>query len=219
LAQPAEPQTVAGDAGDRLAARPLAPSSIREISAVLLSDRGGRDGDLARRGGLRSRGGGRQDLDAHPGRKQGGEPGAVAHGAQARDRRRQDDGYGDADRLADRESGAPFGQPEVLARLPGHHTRHHDQGSAACTPAERSEQLLPRARTRAERHARRHRARQDRHHQLPRLPSAREHGRVEDRAGAIAGARAGAEHARNRGADAAARLRRSDGPQKHRRAQ
>jgi type III restriction enzyme len=73
------------------------------------------------------------------------------------------------------------GSHNILARLPGRHARHHDQGPAACAPVERSEQLLPRARTRAERHARRHRACQDRHHQLPRLPAARAHGGLESR--------------------------------------
>jgi type III restriction enzyme len=61
--------------------------------------------------------------------------------------------------------------------------------------------------------------RQDRHHKLPRLPPARALGGVEDRPSIAAGARAGAEHARNRGADAAARLRRFDGAEEHRRAQ
>ena len=173
LAQPAEPQPMAGDAGDGAAAPALAASSIREPQPVLLPDRGGRDRDLARRGGFRSRGGRRQDLDAHPRRQQGGEPRAIAHRAEARDRCRQDDGHGDADRLADGQRGAPSRQPQLLARLPGHHAGHHDQGSVARAAAERSEQLLPRARTRADRHARRHRARQDRHHQLSRLPPAR----------------------------------------------
>ncbi len=77
----------------------------------------------------------------------------------------------------------------LLSRFLGHHARHHDQGSASRAAAERSEQLLPRTRTRADRHARRHRARQDRHHQLPRLPPARAHGGLEDRASAVARAR------------------------------
>jgi hypothetical protein len=70
---------------------------------------------------------------------------------------RQDNGHGIADRLADRQCGAPCGQHPLLARLPGRHPRYHDQGSVARAAAERSEQLLPGAGARADGHARRHR--------------------------------------------------------------
>ena len=82
-------------------------------------------------------------LDPHPWRQQGGEPRTAAHRAEACDRRRQDNSHGDADRLADGQRGAPCRQQPVLARLPGRHPRHHDQGPIARAAAERSEQLLP----------------------------------------------------------------------------
>jgi len=56
--------------------------------------------------------------------------------------RRQDDGHGDADRLADGQRVAPPGQQPVLARLLGRYARHHDQRPVAGAPVERSEQLL-----------------------------------------------------------------------------
>ena len=50
LAEPAEPEPVAGHARDRPAAPALAASPVQRHPAVLLPDRGGRDGDLADRG-------------------------------------------------------------------------------------------------------------------------------------------------------------------------
>jgi len=38
--------------------------------------------------------------------------------------------YGDADRVADRQRGAPSWQPVVLAGLPGDYTAHRDQSAA-----------------------------------------------------------------------------------------
>ncbi len=65
-------------------------------------------------------------LDAPTRRQQGGEPRTAAHRAKARDRSRQDDGHGDADRLADGQHCTPSEQPEVLPCLPGHYPRHYD---------------------------------------------------------------------------------------------
>src|SRR5215472_11503350 len=154
MAQPAEPEPMAGDTRDGAAAPTLAASSIRQFAPILLPNRSSRDGDLARRGGLRSRSGRRQDLDPYPRCQQGGEPGAVTHRAKARNRRRQDDGDGHADRVADDQRFAPRAERSLLPRLLAYNTRHYDQGPAARSVAERSEQLLPRARARPKRHAR-----------------------------------------------------------------
>ena len=177
LAQPAEPRAVAGDARDGPAAAALAPPPVRRgvrpffcqieavETAIWLTEVAPK---LGQRGG--------KFWAIIEGANAAGEPRAAPARAQARHGRRQDDGDGDADRLADGERRPPPEQQAVLPRLPDRRARHHHPGPAARAAAERSGELLPPPGDRARRHARRHRPREDRHHQLSRLQAARAHG-------------------------------------------
>ena len=107
--------------------------------------------------------------------------GSGTAGAEARHRGREDHGHGRDHRLTDRQRGAPAGQQAVHARFPGGDPRRDDPGPAAGAPAERSRQLLRQPRAGAERHAPRPGAGEDRHHQLPRVPAARNARSVEGR--------------------------------------
>ena len=101
---------------------------------VLLPGRGGRDGDLARRG--RAEGGAAAgasstgSTQANAGRQ----PRPLPHRAEARDRRRQDHRHGDADRLAGDQRRPQPRLEDLLARLPDRHPRHHHPRPAAGAP-------------------------------------------------------------------------------------
>ena len=208
-------RAVAGHAGDRAAARPLAAPPVQRHPPVLLSGRSGRDRDLADRGGPRPRTRGPAVRAAPAGGQRGGESRPRPAGAQARHRRRQDHRNGDADRLADHQRGAPSGQPPIHARLPGGHPGADHSRPAARAAAQRPGQLLPEPRAGAARPARRPAPGQDRHHQLPRLHAAGDAGHLARRPCPAAGPRPGAAHAGVRGADAAARHARPHGHEEH----
>ena len=83
---------------------------------------------------------GRPALPPVPGgRRRGSESGAAPPRAQARHRRGQDHRDGHADRLADRQRGAPAAQPPIHPGVPGRHPRPHHPGPAAGAPTDRGE--------------------------------------------------------------------------------
>ena len=146
-------------------------------------------------------------------------PELLAHRPEDGDRQRQDDGHGDADRLANRQRRADAGKQPLQPGLPRRHARHHHQGPPARPAAERPGQLLPPPRTRPDRHAAGHRQGQDRHHQLPRLQTPRDAGDQQDRPLIAPGPRRAAGHDRERRPDAASGRERPAGLQEHRGAQ
>ena len=199
----------------RAAPDALAQPSVRRHPAVLLPGRGGGDRDLADRGGADPRQGRPAVSRSDRRRQRRGQSGPRAAGAEARHRGREDHRHGDDHRLADDQRGAPAGQPAVHARLPGGDPRRDDPGPAAGAPAERSGQLLREPRAGAERHAARPGAGEDRRHQLPRVPAARDAAAVEGRPRPAAGAGTRAADKGDRGADAAARHAGPDGHEAH----
>ncbi len=101
VAGAAQPESVAGHARDRASAPALAAPRVQRHPPVLLSGRGGRDGDLADRGRAAIAGSGQATPRPPRERQQGRQPGVDAPRAEARHRRRQDDRHGDAHRVAD----------------------------------------------------------------------------------------------------------------------
>ena len=77
------------------------------------------------------------------------QPGADAPRAEARHRRRQDDGHGDAHRVADDQRRPPTGEQALHARLSRRRARPDDQGPPARPATERPRQLLRQPRTRS----------------------------------------------------------------------
>ena len=215
LAGPAGPAPVAGDARDGPAAATLAAPPVRRHSALLLSGRSRGNGHLADRSRPDPGTGGPPLPRPSRGGERAGQSRTPPAGAQTRDRRRQDDRHGHAHRVADGQRGAPSRQPEVHARVPGRHPGVDDPRPAARAPTARPRQLLRQPRTRAARPARRSGPRQDRHHQLPRLPAARDAGDFQNGPRAAARAWAGTAHGGNRGADAPARPARTPGHDAH----
>ena len=102
----------------------LAAPRLQRHPAVLLPGRGGRDSHLADRSRARAaQPRGTRDPRATRRRQRAGEPRACATGAQASDRRRQDDGHGDAHRLADDQRCEAADQPQFHARVSRGHPR------------------------------------------------------------------------------------------------
>lgn len=196
-------------------ATPLAHPCVRQPAPVLLPGRGGGDGGLDDGGGTAHLGAGSPLLGASGGGQPRLQPRADPARAQARDRRGQDHGDGDADRLADGECRASPRLQAVHQGVSDRRAGHHDQGPAARPPAQRSGQLLPVARDRAGGHGRRARPGQDRHHQLPRVQA---QGRGAAGQGAGSGARRQGEAGDRRRAGPA-RCGRADGDEERRRPQ
>ena len=215
LARAARSARLERDAGDGAAPDAVAQPSVRRHPALLLPGRGGGDRDLADRGGADPRQGGPPVSRSDRLRQRRGQSGPRAAGAEARHRCRQDHRHGDDHRLADDQRGAPAGQPAVHAQLPGGDPRRNDPRPAAGAPAQRSGQLLRQPRAGAKRHAPRPGAGEDRHHQLPRVPAARDAAAVEGRPRAAAGAGARAADEGDRRADAAACHAGPDGHEAH----
>ena len=103
----AQPERLAGHAGNGPPAPALAAPRLQRHPPVLLPGRSGRDGHLADGGRPAIGKTGKRFLEHLANANNDANPELDAAGAEARDRRRQDHGHGDADRLADDQRRAP----------------------------------------------------------------------------------------------------------------
>ena len=131
-----EPRPVARDPGNRPPAATLAASPLQRHSALLLPEsRRSRPPSGSPRW-RRNAGPRRQEFPRPSGQRQPRrQSGPAAAGPQAGHRCRQDHRHGDADRLADRQRGAPAAEfpvhPQLPGRDPGHHHQRPPAGAAA----------------------------------------------------------------------------------------
>ena len=205
MAPPPGPAAVAGDPGDRAPAPALAASPVHRYPPLLLPDRGrSRPPSGWPRSPPHAGKAGRRFLQYLEDAGQEANPGLLRLALKLATGAGKTTVMAIADRLADRQRGAPATEPPVHAGIPDRHPRPHHQGPAAGAEAERPGQLLPRPRPRSERPAGRPGPGEDRHHQLPRLPAPGARRDREGRQVAPPGPWPRARHPGIRGPDAAA---------------
>ena len=137
VARAAEPEPVAGDAGDGAAAAALAAPRVQRHPPVLLPGRGGRDGDLADRGRAARRRPASGSSSTSTTANSDANPELDAPRAEAGHRRRQDDRDGDAHRLAD--ASTPCAGPAAsTSRAASWSSRRASRSRTACASSSRT---------------------------------------------------------------------------------
>ena len=173
VARHSQPERLGGDADHRAAASALAVPQVQRHPPVLLPGGGGRDRNLAHRGGSEESCESDHEPPPESGRgKSRRESGSCAPRAQDGHGSREDDGHGHADRLADDQRREAPQQPAVHARVPGRDPRDHHPRPFAGAPAQRPGRLLRETRADPQRDAPGPQPGQDRDHQLPRVQAA-----------------------------------------------
>src|SRR4051812_11678901 len=102
-----------GDAGDGAPTTALATASLSRSSPFLLPGGGGRDGDMADGSSTQRRAAGAGYPGVAHARQRRGKPEAATNCAETSDGRRQDDGHGPVDRMADDQRRTPSPEPTL----------------------------------------------------------------------------------------------------------